>query len=97
MSYDKKVNLTPQLAVSWKNTSPTTWSLNLRRGVKFSDGTPFTADDVVFSYNCARESGSTFKLYSNQVGKPRKIDDCSSTRRTPPIPSCPPWRPTSSS
>jgi peptide/nickel transport system substrate-binding protein len=75
VSYDKKVNLTPELAVSWKNTGPTTWVFNLRRGVKFSDGTPFTADDVVFSYNRARESGSTFKLYSNQVGKPRKIDD----------------------
>jgi peptide/nickel transport system substrate-binding protein len=75
VSYDKKVNLSPQLAVSWKNTSPTTWVFNLRHDVKFSDGTPFTADDVVFSYNRARESGSTFKLYSNQVGKPRKIDD----------------------
>ena len=75
VSYDKAVNLTPQLAESWKNTSPTTWVFNLRKGVKFSDGTPFTADDVVFSYNRAVQSGATFKLYSNQVGKPRKIDD----------------------
>jgi peptide/nickel transport system substrate-binding protein len=73
--YDKSVTLKPALATSWKNTSPTTWVFYLRRDVKFSDGTPFTADDVVFSYNRARESGSTFKLYSNQVGKPRKIDD----------------------
>ena len=48
VSYDKAVNLTPQLAESWKNTSPTTWVFYLRKGVKFSDGTPFTADDVVF-------------------------------------------------
>ena len=75
VDYDKNVKLSPALAVSWKNTSPTTWVFNLRRDVKFSDGTPFTADDVVFSYNRARESGSTFKLYSNQVGRPRKIDD----------------------
>jgi peptide/nickel transport system substrate-binding protein len=75
VSYDKKVNLTPQLAESWKNTSPTTWVFYLRKDVKFSDGTPFTADDVVFSYGRATQSGSTFKLYSNQVGRPRKIDD----------------------
>jgi peptide/nickel transport system substrate-binding protein len=75
VSYDKQVNLTPQLAESWRNTSPTTWVFYLRKGVKFSDGSPFTADDVVFSYNRATQSGSTFKLYSNQVGKPRKIDD----------------------
>jgi peptide/nickel transport system substrate-binding protein len=73
--YDKSVALKPALATSWKNTSPTTWVFYLRRDVRFSDGTPFTADDVVFSYNRARESGSTFKLYSNQVGRPRKIDD----------------------
>jgi peptide/nickel transport system substrate-binding protein len=75
VDYDKNVKLAPGLATSWKNTGPTTWVFYLRRDVKFSDGTPFTADDVVFSYNRARESGSTFKLYSNQVGKPRKIDD----------------------
>ena len=75
VDYDKDVKLAPSLAVSWKNTSPTTWVFNLRRGVKFQDGTPFTADDVVFSYDRARESGSTFKLYSNQVGRARKIDD----------------------
>ena len=75
VDYDKDVKLAPALATSWRNTSPTTWVFQLRRGVKFQDGTPFTAADVVFSYNRARESGSTFKLYSNQVGRPRKIDD----------------------
>jgi len=73
--YDKNVVLKPALAASWENTGPTTWVFYLRKDVKFSDGTPFTADDVVFSYDRARESGSTFKLYSNQVGRPRKIDD----------------------
>ena len=75
VSYDKKVELAPQLATSWKNTSPTTWVFNLRRDVKFQDGTPFTADDVVFSFERAKLSGSTFKLYSNQAGPARKLDD----------------------
>src|SRR5689334_16502453 len=38
-----------QLATSWKELTPTQVRFNLRTGVKFSDGTPFTADDVVFS------------------------------------------------
>ena len=75
VSYDKKVQLTPQLATSWKSTSPTTWLFQLRRGVKFQDGSPFTADDVVFSFERAKLSGSTFKLYSNQAGTARRIDD----------------------
>ncbi|HEY4999723.1 MAG TPA: ABC transporter substrate-binding protein [Usitatibacter sp.] len=75
VGYDKNVELTPLLATSWKNTSPTTWRVNLRRGVRFQDGGPFTADDVVFSFERAKQSGSTFKLFSNQAGAARKIDD----------------------
>jgi peptide/nickel transport system substrate-binding protein len=41
----------PALALSWKAVDPLTWRIELRPGVKFSDGTPFTAADVVFSLN----------------------------------------------
>ncbi|HUJ01875.1 MAG TPA: ABC transporter substrate-binding protein [Usitatibacter sp.] len=73
--YDTKLGLSPSLATEWKATGPRTWVFRLRRGVKFSDGTPFTADDVVFSYERASSSGSTYKLYARQAGKPRRIDD----------------------
>src|SRR4051812_49074565 len=45
---DKRLALVPALATSWEPVSPTVWRFHLRRGVVFHDGTPFTADDVVF-------------------------------------------------
>jgi peptide/nickel transport system substrate-binding protein len=72
---DKKLNLEPQLAVSWEQVDPVTWRFKLRPGVKFHDGTPFTADDVVFSFQRAAEKTSQLRVYSNAAGIPRKIDD----------------------
>ena len=41
----------PSLAVSWKNLDDTTWEVKLRQGVKFHDGTPFTAKDVKATFD----------------------------------------------
>ncbi len=49
--------LKPGLAESWKRISPETVEFKLRQGVKFHDGTAFTADDVVFSFGHERFSG----------------------------------------
>jgi peptide/nickel transport system substrate-binding protein len=70
---DKKLQLEPALATEWSQPDPTTWHFKLRHDVKFQDGTPFTADDVVFSYERAKTSQvaaivATFK-------EVRKIDD----------------------
>jgi peptide/nickel transport system substrate-binding protein len=40
---------TPALALSWQQIDPLTWQFALRHNVRFSDGSPFTADDVVAS------------------------------------------------
>ena len=72
---DKKMALIPCLATSVKQTNPTTWLITLRRGVKWHDGSAFTADDVVFSILRNQMPTSKFKVYANALGKPRKIDD----------------------
>ncbi len=46
---DANARLVPGLAVSWRAIDPTTWEFKLRRGVKFHDGSDFTAEDVIFS------------------------------------------------
>ena len=40
----------PELALSWKAVDERTWEFKLRPGVVFSDGTPFTPDDIVFTF-----------------------------------------------
>jgi peptide/nickel transport system substrate-binding protein len=72
---DKALGLVPSLAVAWRQVDATTWRFDLRRGVAFHDGTPFTADDVVFSIERAQLPNSNFKTFAVPLGKARRIDD----------------------
>ncbi|MDX7987434.1 oligopeptide ABC transporter substrate-binding protein OppA [Xenorhabdus sp. 12] len=50
VSIDHKGNIIPRLAQSWETKDNKTWIFHLRKGIKWSDGTPITAHDVVFSW-----------------------------------------------
>lgn len=54
----KAGKIAPWLAQSWNASGPKAYVYHLRRGVKFSDGAPLTARDVVFSLNFYRRQGS---------------------------------------
>jgi len=74
---DEKMIHTPGLAVSWTPIDDTTWEIKLRQGVKWHDGSPFTADDVVFTFSRAGnvpKSPQNFMAHTS--GKEvNKIDD----------------------
>ncbi|MEV7953143.1 ABC transporter substrate-binding protein [Streptomyces sp. NPDC088141] len=55
LSVDPSGKLGPGLATSWKQPDARTYVYTLRRGVTFTDGTPFTADDVVASVEAVRD------------------------------------------
>lgn len=74
VAHDKKLGLVPGLATKWTQVNPTTWRFELRHGVTFHDGTPFTADDVLFSFARAAADGSDMKSYTNEIAQVRKVD-----------------------
>jgi peptide/nickel transport system substrate-binding protein len=74
---NEKQQLRPGLAVSWKAIDDLTWEFKLREGVTFHDGAPFTADDVICTWERAPNvpnSPASFGTYIK--GKTaKKIDD----------------------
>ena len=70
----KTMALEPSLALSWKLMDANTMRFKLREKVVFHDGTPFTADDVVFSITRALQKSSDFSAYMQGVKEAKKVD-----------------------
>jgi peptide/nickel transport system substrate-binding protein len=68
--------IVPGLAESVKNIDPTTWEVKLRRGVKFHDGSDFTAEDVVFSLDRPTnlKSPAPFTIYTRAITEKTIVD-----------------------
>jgi peptide/nickel transport system substrate-binding protein len=73
--YDKNYRIEPCLATSWQTVNPTTWRFSLRKDVKFHDGSTFTADDVIFSFDRIRQPQGTMQIYVAGVKEIKKVDD----------------------
>jgi peptide/nickel transport system substrate-binding protein len=59
----QQLTLKPVLATSWSsNSTADVWTFNIRQGVKFHDGTPLTADDVVYTYKLQTGPGKNSAL-----------------------------------
>lgn len=74
---DVNLQLVPSLALSWKVIDDTTWEFKLRPGVKFHDGSDFTAEDVKFTL--ARiptlpGNPSAYIVYTNQIKEVVVVD-----------------------
>src|SRR4051812_11136096 len=56
-----KLEFEPSLATSWKALNDTTWEFKLRKGVRFHNGDPLTAEDVKYSFDRVLEPGKEKK------------------------------------
>ena len=75
---DEKNRIVPALAESWRSIDPLTWEFKLRRGVRFHDGTPFTADDIAFTYERAQNvpnSPASYGQYLKRISRITVVDD----------------------
>ncbi|MEO8305397.1 MAG: ABC transporter substrate-binding protein [Betaproteobacteria bacterium] len=80
LKFNAKMELVPDLAESFKVVNPTTLEFKLRKGVKFQDGSDFTADDVKFTLervtdekNAAPNRGKVAAIETIQIADPYTI------------------------
>lgn len=73
--YDRNLEIEPALATDWQVIDDLTWRFTLRQGVTFHDGSAFTAEDVVFSFDRSRKEGSAFIPTFGPIDSVVALDD----------------------
>ncbi len=74
---DAKARIIPDLAESWRAIDETTWEFRLRRGVRFHNGSDFTADDVAFTLERVPNvpnSPSSYAIYTRPIREVQILD-----------------------
>jgi peptide/nickel transport system substrate-binding protein len=74
---DANGKLIPGLATSWKPVDDLTWEFRLRKNVRWHDGSPFTADDVVFTFKRVPNvpnSPSSFATFTKPIIDVKVVD-----------------------
>jgi peptide/nickel transport system substrate-binding protein len=75
IKFNEKLEIEPALAERWEVLEPTRWRFYLRKGVKFSNGNAFNADDVIFTFKRGAAPVSPFRGILRAVREVVKIDD----------------------
>jgi peptide/nickel transport system substrate-binding protein len=71
---DPEGKLIPSLATSWELVNPTTWRFHLRKGVKWQNGDPFTAEDVAYTLEVGRNPISRFQFITSKIKEVKILD-----------------------
>lgn len=74
---DADSRITPSLAESWKRIDDQSWEFHLRPGVTFHDGSPLTAEDVIWSLDRPASivgSPAGFALYTRSITGKTAVD-----------------------
>ena len=77
VTFDPDMKVVPALAESWKLVDNLTWELKLRKGVKFHDGSEFTAEDVLWSIDRPAtivNSPGKFDTYTKAIVNKTAVD-----------------------
>lgn len=81
LDYRNGMRVVPGLATAWRQVEPRLWEFTLREGVRFHDGSPMTAEDVVFSLGQERMFGpnavgrASARLFQPTLAGAHKVDD----------------------